>query len=1107
LTDKASRNRWSFATPRKDQDSCLEVLKTYISHSTVQLRDIRTDNEFVTKSISKFCIDNNIKLSSCAPNSHHSNGIAERAVALIKEAGRAGMIQAGLNDYLLDIAYECAAQQISYAPSKTPIMGKIQSPSEAWPQAPFLHPTLKRGVFGCLAFGHTGRQTNAPNTGKRAIPGIYAGHNPFSTGIRIFHSDSKTIQTYAHVQLFPLRFPYREQMFSGERPGTLADRDWRQTSIHPIRIVPDVDVANFAVGKQLQVALPQSMFPTYSAKWHVLCQGAYHPQSPSLLGVIAMRLVFTAYDGPPSDLSASDRQTLRAFHDPTSKLSPQEILLPISKFSAKHKLPRDSQNLNDHWFRHADAPLQSPPSLRDILKEAYPDARSLADYAYESVGLCGYYPTHDVMMSPGSSESPENIIETSQPPSSVPASAPQQRKRGRGRPLKNNVSSESTSSSSHKHSPKPSNLKPPPKTCESMRDILPKGQRIILPARKISSNVRAPKATWNPSKSTILPTRQRLRVSFQPYAQQVKDSGPTTQEDPHPPAGTARRVLRSTPQGVFVANAIGYEPRSVNEARKLPTWSRWERAIDKEFSGLIDRDTWDEVKDLSQIPSDAQILPTKIVLKLKTGIPGMPDIEKARLVVRGDMENPKPPPSETYASTPSATEIRTVFALATQRGWKISSLDISQAFLQAEPLSPDTHIYIRPPSGYNIAPPGTVWRLKRHLYGTSRAPQAWQNTFTAFLLSYGFSKINSSDTVWKWTDGTRHLHLVVWVDDILLSSSHDTAADDFKTALFARFQGTDDGPVSKYVGLYVSRSNDLKTTHITQEPLIRELLERAGMQHSTPVLSPMEPGTLLKTSDRPATPDPKRRQEYQEHVGSLLYISVYTRPDLCFAVNQLAKHMSNPGEVHWNALRRCLRYLKGTATFGLTYTCDNANPDLLTAYADADWASCTETRRSYMGYLFMLAGGAVAWKSSQLKSVTTSTCESEYVSASKASDEIVWLRRVLADAGAAQTRPTPLFEDNRACRMLSENPVQSRARHIDFRIMSLRERVSDGVVKVLDCPTHDMHADPFTKNLSTISFQRHRDVMLGTAPCTSPAIPPVTGSHKPRHLERGGVSG
>jgi len=1104
LTDKASKCRWSFATKNKDQESCLEIIKTYIAHSPVVLRDIRTDNEFVTKSISKFCADNKIKLSSCAPNSHHSNGIAERAVALIKEAGRAGLIQAGLNNSLIDVAYECAAQQLSYAPSKNPIMGKIQSPSEAWPTAPFLHPSLKRGVFGSLAFGHTGKQSDAPNTGKRALPGIYVGHNPLSTGIRIFHSDSKSIQTYAHVQLFPLRFPYREQMFSGERPGTLADRDWRQSAIHPARILPDADVANFAVGKQLQVPLPQSMFPTYPGKWHAMCQGVYNPQVPaSLSGVTAVRMIFTAYDGSTSDLSTTDRQTLRAFHDPTSKLQPQEIFLPISTLSSKQKLPKD--NGRDHWFRYHNAPHQPPPSLRDILKQAYPNARTLADYAYESVGLCGYYPSHDVLadtpLAPmlqddaRDTTAPEPSItatSTTSPPNAAPDSTTSAVKR-RGRPPKYQ---DDPSNANVQQVPKPSSSTPPKKaqkTHASMRDILPKGQRVILPARKISSNVRAPKATWNPSKSQILPTRQRLRSHVPPAAPDLA-SKPPSSADPLCSASPSapRRILRSTPQGVFIVNTVGYEPRSVQEARKLPTWSRWEKAIDKEFSGLIDRETWEEVPDTTKIPSDAQILPTKIVLKLKPGLPGMPDTEKARLVVRGDMENPKPPASETYASTPSATEIRTVFALATQRGWKISSLDISQAFLQAEPLSPDTHIYIRPPSGYDLAPPGTVWRLKRHLYGTSRAPRAWQNTLTAFLQSYGFSKINCSDTVWKWTDGTRHLHLVVWVDDILLSSSHDSAADDFKTALFSRFQGTDDGPVRKYVGLYVSRSPDLKTTHISQEPLIRELLERSGMQHCTPVLSPMEPGTLLKISDRPAVPDPKRRQEYQEQVGSLLYLSVYTRPDLCFAVNQLAKHMSNPGEVHWTALRRCLRYLKGTATFGITYKSDDTNPDTLTAYADADWAACTETRRSYMGYLFMLAGGALAWKSSQYKAVTTSTAESEYVSASKASDEIVWLRRVLAEAGAEQRAPTTLFEDNRACRMLSENPVQSRARHIDFRIMSLRERVTDGTVKVVDCPTHDMHADPMTKNLNTISFQRHRDVMLGTSPATSPTIlPPI----------------
>ena len=95
---------------------------------------------------------------------------------------------------------------------------------------------------------------------------------------------------------------------------------------------------------------------------------------------------------------------------------------------------------------------------------------------------------------------------------------------------------------------------------------------------------------------------------------------------------------------------------------------------------------------------------------------------------------------------------------------------------------------------------------------------------------------------------------------------------------------------------------------------------------------------------------------------------------------------------------------------------------------------------------------------------------------------------ILADVGSPQLHPTPLMEDNRACRALSESPITSRSRHIDFRVMSLRERVADGIVKVYDCPTHDMLADPFTKSLPREPFERHRQVLLGQAPSSSPFI-------------------
>jgi hypothetical protein len=171
-----------------------------------------------------------------------------------------------------------------------------------------------------------------------------------------------------------------------------------------------------------------------------------------------------------------------------------------------------------------------------------------------------------------------------------------------------------------------------------------------------------------------------------------------------------------------------------------------------------------------------------------------------------------------------------------------------------------------------------------------------------------------------------------------------------------------------------------------------------------------------------------------------LYLTVWTRPDLVFAVHQLAKWSHDPHEKHMIAGKRVLKYLKGTKEIGITYTRGGPNENRLLCWADADWAACKATRRSTSGYISTLNGGALSWKCRQQKSVATSTSEAEYVAASRASDDIMFLRRVLDEAGERQTTPTPLYEDNRGCRMMSENPVANdRSKHIDYRVHALRE--------------------------------------------------------------------
>jgi hypothetical protein len=513
------------------------------------------------------------------------------------------------------------------------------------------------------------------------------------------------------------------------------------------------------------------------------------------------------------------------------------------------------------------------------------------------------------------------------------------------------------------------------------------------------------------------------------------------------------------------------------------TWPLWKGAMDKEKKGLESRETFSRVT-ADVVPEGVRIMGSQYVFKDKR-ITGA----KARIVVRGDQQFPKPDGADTYSATPSPTEVRTLISLAVQNNYALHSLDISQAFVQADELPEDAHLYIYPPKGSN-EPPGTIWKLHRPLYGLAVAPRAWSETLKRFLREYGFVSVNNSDTSFTWSDPTKkhHMHLVYHVDDILLAFSDDKHGSDFKRALLERFSGSDEGSVRRYLGMTISR--DGKQLHLSQEAYALEILERFGMEDCNSVLTPMDAGYMITKDECPETPDPVRRLKYQEITGALQYLVQWTRPDLSFATNELAKVNSNPSEIHLKMAYRVLRYLKGTANLGLTYTKDLDNANQLLGWADADFAACTDTRRSISAYILMMNGGAVSWKSRQQKSVATSTSQAEFVSASWAADEILWLRRSLAELGNPQAQATPLYEDNRACRMMSENPVhRERSKHIDYRVHALRERVADGIVRLIDCPTVDMVADMGTKSLPAPAHVRHRDTAMGLLRHTSPKVP------------------
>ena len=229
----------------------------------------------------------------------------------------------------------------------------------------------------------------------------------------------------------------------------------------------------------------------------------------------------------------------------------------------------------------------------------------------------------------------------------------------------------------------------------------------------------------------------------------------------------------------------------------------------------------------------------------------------------------------------------------------------------------------------------------------------------------------------------------------------------------------------------------------------------------------------------------QRIRNYQSLVGALLWLSTSTRPDIAYATNQLARFLSNPGESHFVAAKRVLRYLKGTQHLCFQYHRSSVG-NILTAYCDSDFAGDPEDRRSVSGFILFLNGGPIAWTSKRQPIVSISSSEAEFYAASLASLDVLFYRRLLSALGFSQPSPTVMFEDNAACIYMSQKAgLINRAKHIDLRVHRIRELVRDGVVVLTKIPTLDQVADAFTKSLNPQLFCKHRSFFMSSSSTTA----------------------
>jgi hypothetical protein len=248
------------------------------------------------------------------------------------------------------------------------------------------------------------------------------------------------------------------------------------------------------------------------------------------------------------------------------------------------------------------------------------------------------------------------------------------------------------------------------------------------------------------------------------------------------------------------------------------------------------------------------------------------------------------------------------------------------------------------------------------------------------------------------------------------------------------------------------------------------LLSKFGLGNSNPVSNPVDVNSNLeKATDNCELFDPKR---YQSAVGGLLYLSTKTRPDIAFAVSNVAKFCSKPTNVHWSAVKRILRHLKGTSEFGVLFEKTDSN---CLGYSDADWAGDRNDRKSTSGYCFLMSNGVVSWRSSKQNCVALSTAEAEYVALAGAAQEAVWLKQLLSDLNHDYDDALTIFEDNQAAMCIAKNPGDhAKTKHIQIKYHFIRDMVQKNVIELEYCPTGEMLADIFTKALPSAQFVKLR---------------------------------
>lgn len=496
------------------------------------------------------------------------------------------------------------------------------------------------------------------------------------------------------------------------------------------------------------------------------------------------------------------------------------------------------------------------------------------------------------------------------------------------------------------------------------------------------------------------------------------------------------------------------EPGSYKDACLSPEWIQ---AMEEELTALEQNNTW----KLTDLPPGKKPIGSKWVYKIKLKVDGKVERYKARLVAKGYNQEYGIDYTEVFSPVAKLATVRVLLAVAVSMDWHIYQLDVNNAFLHGF-LHDD--IYMSLPQGYKGEHSGKVCKLIKSLYGLKQTSREWNTEFCKCLFANRFTQSTADPCLFFKGEGATYISLIVYVDDVLVVSPSLHLIQELKTLLHEAFTIKDLQEAKYFLGMEIIRTSS--GTSLNQRKYILDILSAAGMIGCKSTATPLPTGVVLHMKLGTLMMDPEK---YRKLVGQLIYLNL-SRPDITHAVQQLSQYMHVPHTGHWDSAVHVLKYLKGCPSLGLYYPASATNT--LTAYYDADWGTCPDSRVSLTGYCIFFGASLISWRCKKQSTISVSSAEAEYRAISVATRELLWLSYLFKDLHINLQKLIPLMCDNQAAIHITKYPVfHEWTKHLDIDCHLVREYSRKGFLTPVSISTVEQVADFFTKSLPGPRFR------------------------------------